>query len=36
MAKGFKHIEALTVLKNGVKVGELFKAPGRGTELHCT
>lgn len=30
MSKDFKHIEALTVLKNGVKVGELLKAPGRG------
>ncbi|MBC3952653.1 type II toxin-antitoxin system HipA family toxin [Pseudomonas folii] len=30
MMKPFKHAEALTVLKHGVKVGELFKAPGKG------
>lgn len=28
--KAFKHTEALTVLKNAVKVGELFKAEGKG------
>lgn len=30
MSKAFKHTETLTVLKNGVKVGELFKASGKG------
>lgn len=30
MTKRFKHTEALTVLKNGVKVGELFKVAGKG------
>ncbi len=30
MSKALKHIQALAVLKRGVKVGELFKAEGRG------
>jgi serine/threonine-protein kinase HipA len=30
MPKGFKRTESLTVLKNGVKVGELFNAAGKG------
>jgi serine/threonine-protein kinase HipA len=30
MPKAFKHTETLTVLKNGVTVGELFKAAGKG------
>lgn len=30
MAKAFRHTEALTVLKAGIKVGELYKAEGKG------
>lgn len=30
MAKRFQHTEALVVLKEGVKIGELNKAPGKG------
>ncbi|MRT57102.1 type II toxin-antitoxin system HipA family toxin [Enterobacteriaceae bacterium RIT693] len=30
MAKVLKHVEALTVLKEGIKVGELYKAEGKG------
>lgn len=30
MLKAFKHTETLTVLKSGVRVGELFKASGKG------
>ena len=30
MAKGLKRTEVLVVLKHGVKVGELYKAEGRG------
>lgn len=30
MPKEFKHTEALTVLKEGVKVGDLYRAEGKG------
>lgn len=30
MSKELKHIDALTVLKDGIKVGELFRAEGKG------